>query len=65
MLLSLLVLASQTLAATIPDRRGELVARECYAGESKTLFCYKQGQGTPQDVAVDDIAFAATALREW
>jgi hypothetical protein len=44
------------------DRRAMQV---CYSGEAKTLFCYKKPQGTPQDVKVADIMYAAKALREY
>ncbi|KAK0673187.1 hypothetical protein QBC41DRAFT_312284 [Cercophora samala] len=65
--LSLFALAAQAVsAALLPiEARGQLMARECYPGEIQTLFCYKRGQGTPQNVEVNDIAAAASALRQW
>ena len=68
MLLSILVsltLTAQALTAALPEPRPELLPRECYAGEAKTLFCYKPGQGTPQNIDLNDVAVAASALREW
>ncbi len=42
-----------------------LERRTCYTGEATALFCYTKAQGTPQDVKVADIQYAAQALREY
>lgn len=67
MFLSLLILALQALATAVPApvARGELERQECYPGEVQTLFCYKKGQGTPQNVNLTDVAAAAQYMREW
>ena len=51
-----------TAMALGPERRGLQV---CFANEAKTLFCYKKPQGTPQDIKVADMVYAAKALREY
>ncbi|KAK3377415.1 hypothetical protein B0T24DRAFT_678247 [Lasiosphaeria ovina] len=37
----------------------------CYPGEAKNLFCYTKPQGTPQNVKVADILYAAKELRAY
>jgi hypothetical protein len=64
MFLSFMFLTTQALAVVVPERRLAAAEAVCYPGEAKTLFCYKRPQGTPQDVKIGEILFAAASLRE-
>ncbi|KAK1756409.1 hypothetical protein QBC47DRAFT_444924 [Echria macrotheca] len=55
------ILAGLAMATPV-ERRGLQV---CYAGEAQDLFCYKKPQGTPQDVRIADILYAARELRAY
>ncbi len=37
----------------------------CNNGEGPGLLCYNQGNGTPQNVAVDDVTYIASYLRAY
>lgn len=37
----------------------------CYAGESVKYMCYRRPQGTPQDIRIADVQYAAAALHNY
>ncbi len=70
----LLTALTVSLAALAPPTNGAflghdlqptaLQARDCN-GETTALFCYTPGNGTPQNVDPDDVAFIAKYLRSY
>jgi hypothetical protein len=60
------ILAAQTMAIALRPLGSERRAPQvCYPGEAKTLFCYNKSQGTPQNVKVADVLYAAKELRAY
>ncbi|KAK3317421.1 hypothetical protein B0T19DRAFT_434956 [Cercophora scortea] len=63
LLISLALLGTAGHAA--PGSVSTRAAKVCYANEKATLLCYNPPNGDPQDVAVADVAFIATYLRNY
>ena len=65
-LLEALVLpAAAALAAVVPAQPSPRTAQICYPGESTKYMCFRQPQGTPQDIRVANVKYAAQRLRDY